>query len=83
MPAPVHQITIPNVKLELAELLALIRGLDADARREIATALADSEMDARLEDLIHQLASRPAIDELSDADLEAEVRAVRSTHQRP
>jgi hypothetical protein len=71
------EVTIPNVKLDLDDLLSLIRRLDAGARRRIAQVLADSEMDARLEGLIRQLAAKPSADDLSDADIDLEVKAVR------
>lgn len=74
---PATEVTIPNVKLDLDDLLTLIRRLDAGARRRIAQVLADSEMDARLEGLIRQLAAKSPANDLSDADIDLEVQAVR------
>lgn len=74
----IHQITIPNVKLELDDLFALVRQLDAEARRRLAEVLVESEMDGRLGDLIRRLASKPASTEISDVDIDLEVKAVRA-----
>lgn len=73
----VHQITLPNVKLELDDLLALIRRLDAEARQRIAEVLAEAEMDSRLGDLIRQLAAKRNSAELSDAEIDREVAEAR------
>jgi hypothetical protein len=74
----VHQITLPNVKLELDDLLALIRRLDGEARQRIAQVLVETEMDGRLSDLIRRLADKPASAEISDAEIDLEVKAVRA-----
>lgn len=42
------EIMIPNVRLDLDDLLALVRRLNAGARQRVAQALADTEMDSRL-----------------------------------
>ncbi len=67
-------------ELSLEQVLAVIRRLDAAARSRVAQALAESEMDARFEQLILSLASRPPVDEVSDAEIQAEVNAVRQAH---
>ncbi len=79
MSSPATEITLPNVKLDLDQLLAVILQLDASARRRIAQALADSEMDARLSALIRQLSAKPPVDDIRDAEIEFEVKAVRQT----
>lgn len=50
------EITIPNVRLGLEDLLVVIHSLDETARARVAHALAETEMDARFKDLIAQLA---------------------------
>jgi hypothetical protein len=72
------EINIPNVRLDLEELLAVIQSLDEPSRARVAQALAEAEMDARLKDLIHQLAARAPVQEISDLDIDREVQAVRS-----
>jgi hypothetical protein len=52
-----------------ASLVTAIRQLEPDARSEIAKALMETELDARLTELIKSLASRPAADDVTDRDL--------------
>jgi hypothetical protein len=69
-------------EIGLEQVLEVIRRLDAAARSRVAQALAESEMDARFEQLILSLASKPPADEISDAEIQAEVDAVRKAHLR-
>lgn len=71
------EITIPNVRLGLEELLAVIQSLDEPSRARVAQALAEAEMDARFKDLIRQLAARAPAETLTDAEIDREVQAVR------
>ncbi|HEX3553527.1 MAG TPA: hypothetical protein VIA62_09895 [Thermoanaerobaculia bacterium] len=66
----------------LEQVLEVIRSLDAPARSRVAQALAESEMDARFEQLILSLANRPPADEISDTEIQAEVNAVRRERLR-
>ena len=70
-------ITIPEVELSLDQLLTAIRQLEPAARSEIAKALMDVELDARMAELIKSLTSRPAVDDVTDADIVTEINAVR------
>ena len=72
------EVTIPNVRLGLEEFLGVIQNLDEPSRARVAQALADVEMDARFKGLIEQLAAKVPADDITDAEIEAEVRAVRS-----
>jgi hypothetical protein len=74
----VRTVTIPKVELTLDQLLTAIRQLEPAARSEIARALVETEMDARLAELIKALSSRPPADDITDADIAAEVNAVRT-----
>ena len=67
----------------LDQVLEIIRGLDSAARSEVARVLAESEMDPRFEQLIRRLAKRPPVDEISDAEIQAEVNAVRRARVHP
>ena len=71
------EVTIPNVRLGLEELLVVIQSLDAPSRARVAQALAEAEMDARFKDLIRQIAARAPAEDLTDADIDREVQAVR------
>jgi hypothetical protein len=75
--APSSEITIPNVRLGLEELVALIQRLDGPSRARVAQALVEVEMDARLQHLIEQMAARASGDDFTDADIDCEVQAVR------
>lgn len=70
-------VTIPQVELTLEQLVAAIRQLEPDARSEIAKALMETELDVRMAELIRRLANRPPADDITDADIVAEVNAVR------
>jgi len=72
------EITIPNVRLGLEDLLGVIHNLDEPARARVARALAETEMDARFKDLLAQLAARAPAEDVTDADIDREVQAVRN-----
>ena len=74
-------VTIPKVELSVDQLVAAVRQLEPRMRLEIAKALVETELDMRMAELIHRLASRPAADDISDADIVAEVNAVRKTRR--
>lgn len=71
------EITISNVRLDLEELLAVIRRLDQPSRACVAQALAEVEMDSRLKGLIEQLAAKAPVEDITDAEIDREVQAVR------
>ncbi len=71
------QITVPEVTLTLDQLLAAIRQLDDDALDEVTRTIWAIHHDARLSTLMHRLSQRHLDDDLSDAEIAAEVRAVR------
>jgi hypothetical protein len=71
-------ITIPEVEPSLDQLVTAIRQLEPAARSEIAEALMEMELDTRMAELIKGLTSRPAADEITDADIVSEVNAVRA-----
>ena len=78
---PVTEINIPNVRLELDQLLAAIRKLDKPARIKAARTLAETEMDSELAELIEQLAKNPG-KPVSDSDIHAEIMAARQSHKQ-
>ena len=75
-------ITIPEVELTLDQLVTAIRQMEPAARSEIARALMETELDARMAELIKSLASRPAADDITNADIVSEVNAVRKQRRR-
>ncbi len=82
MPQPVRNTTgtkrhTEGLELNLEQVIKVIRRLDAAARSRVAQALAESEMDARFEQLILSLANKSPVDEISDGEIQAEINAVR------
>ncbi|HEX4954994.1 MAG TPA: hypothetical protein VF017_16515 [Thermoanaerobaculia bacterium] len=75
------EITLPNVRLRLEDLLTAIHDLDEPSRTRVAQALAEAEMDARFRTLIDQLAARVTVEDLSDSDITREVQAVRAARR--
>jgi hypothetical protein len=73
-----REITIPNVRLGLEEFLEVIERLDESSRARVAQALAHAELDARFRDLIQRLAARAPAEDITDAEIDREVRAVRA-----
>lgn len=75
-------VTIPNVERTLDQPLTAIRQLEPAARSEVAKALMETEMDARMAELIKSLSSSLSADDITDADIVAEVNAVRKKNGR-
>ena len=75
-------VTVPKVELPLDQSVTAIRQLEPGARSVIAKALLETEMDARMAELIKSLSSRPSADDIADADIVAAVNAVRRKRRR-
>jgi hypothetical protein len=76
------EIIVPNVKMSLDQLLAVIRQLDEPGRALIARVLLESKMDDELGHLLAELSETPPADDITDAEIQAEVRAVRKSRAR-
>jgi hypothetical protein len=70
-------ITIPEVKLTVDQLFKVVRQLDDASRIQLARVLMETEMDAKLANLIENLAKTAPADDVSDEDIEGEIKAVR------
>jgi hypothetical protein len=70
-------VTVPPMEFSLDQFLAVIRQLDESTRVEVARVLAETEMDTQLRSLLGQLARTSPADDLSDADIQAEINTVR------
>ena len=75
------EITIPNIKLTIDQLLTTIRQLDKPTRVQIARVLVETEMDSKLANLIEQLAKTSPVKDISNAEIDAEVKAVRQSNR--
>ena len=71
-------ITIPEVKLTVDQLLKVVRQLDEASRIQVARVLVETEMDTKLANLIEELAKTRPADDISDENIEAEIKAVRN-----
>lgn len=72
-------VTVQNISVELTveQLIAAVSQLEPDARAKVARALAETELDAELTNLITVLYTQSPADDISDADIQAEIDAVR------
>ena len=75
-------ITIPDIQIQLTldQLITAVRQLEPTERAKLARVLVNSELDAELTQLMTELYSQPPVDEISDEDILAEIRAVRQQH---
>ena len=67
-------VTIPNVTLTIDQLLMAIRQLDESGRTKVAQVLLKAQMDAKLAQLIEQLAQARPVYEISDANINDEIQ---------
>jgi hypothetical protein len=72
-------VTIPNIQVQITveQLITAVRQLEPGERAKLARALADTELDTELRQLIGELYSQPPVDDISDDDILAEIQAVR------
>ena len=72
-------VTIPNIQLQLTleQFINAVRQLEPAERSQVAQALADTELDAEMTQLITELYRKPPVTDISDDDILAEVRAAR------
>lgn len=75
-------VVIPSVELTLDQLIKAIQQLDPEARSKVARALVESELDVHMTELISSLASREPADDITDADVVVEVKAVRELRRQ-
>jgi hypothetical protein len=66
-----------SVPITLEQLITAIKQLQPNERAQIAQVLVQEELPADLTGLIQELYSQPPVDEVSDEDILAEVKAVR------
>ena len=74
-------VTIPNVELSLDQLLDAVRQLEPEARTKLAEALLSDEMDKRFALLLSRLSNKAPSIEISDKQIDEEVRAIRTRHR--
>lgn len=57
------------------------RQILCERRIQIAKVLTETQMDAKLAQLIKELANTPPVNNISDEDINAEIRAVRQANR--
>ena len=65
------------VPITLEQLIQAVKKLQPEEREQVARALVQSELTSDLADLLQSLYSQSPADDISDADIMTEVRAVR------
>ncbi len=75
IPLEQAEVVIPNVRLNMAQLLSAIRQLDEPSRIQVAEVLAETEMNGKTGNLMERLGKKEPVEEISDANIEAEIRA--------
>jgi hypothetical protein len=74
-------VTLPNVQLSLDDLIQAMRQLAPEARTQVAKALIQDDLDRRLLSLMQRLAEKEPPADITQTDIDAEVRSVRTRHQ--
>lgn len=72
-------VTIPNIQVQLTieQLIMAVRQLEPGERAKLVRALASAELDTELAQLITELYGQPPVEDISEDDILAEIRAVR------
>ena len=76
------EIIVPHVRIGYDDLLAAIRQLDELGRAKIARVLLETKMDDEMSSLLKELSEAPHHDDINEAEIRAEVRAVRESRAR-
>lgn len=76
------EITVPNVKISLDQLIEVIRQLNEAGRARVAQVLLDTMMDQELRGLLSELSGIPPAEDICHEEIQAEVRAVRESRAR-
>ncbi|MEM8604542.1 MAG: hypothetical protein AAGF24_11995 [Cyanobacteria bacterium P01_H01_bin.121] len=66
-----------SIPITLEQLITAIQQLKSSEREQVAKALLDSSLRSDLADLIQELHAQLPEEQISDADILAEIRAVR------
>ena len=74
-------ILIPNIVVELSfdQLVAAAQQLGSEEKKELIRAIALVDLDAELMRLIDELTAQPPVDDITDEEIMAEIRAVRQS----
>lgn len=66
-----------SVPITLEQLIQAVQNLQPEERTQVARALIQSELSSDLTALIQELYAGPSMDDISDEEIMAEIKAVR------
>lgn len=66
-----------SVAITLDQLITAVKQLAPEERAEIANVLIQAELQSDLTNLLAELYEQPAVDDITDDDIMAEIKAVR------
>ncbi len=70
-----------SVPITLDQLISAVQKLRPEERSQVAKALIESELQSELAIIIEDLYSQPPVNDISDADINSEIKAVRQQHR--
>lgn len=71
-----------SIPVSLEQLITAVLQLQPDERAQVARALIQADLRSDLTALIQELYAEPPIDEITDDDIMAEIKAVRQQSQQ-
>lgn len=71
-----------SIPITLEQLITAVQQLQPDERAQVAKALIQADLRSDLTALIQELYARPAEDDLTDDDINAEIKAARQQFQQ-
>lgn len=66
-----------SIPITLEQLITVVQQLPPDERTQVATALVQMGLRSDLTALIHELCAQPAVEDITDDDIVAEIKVVR------
>jgi hypothetical protein len=66
-----------SIPITLEQLITVVQQLQPDERSQVATALVQVGLRSDLSALIHELYAQPPVEDITDDDIMAEIKAVR------
>lgn len=71
-----------SIPITLEQLITVVQQLQPDERTQVAKALVEAGLHSDLTALIHELYAQPPVDDITDDDIRAEIKAVRQQSQQ-
>lgn len=71
-----------SIPITLEQLITAVQQLQPDERTQVATALIQVGLRSDLTALIHELYAQPPVEDITDDEIMAEIKAVRQQSQQ-